>query len=426
MSSPTPLLSIERNVQSAARSEGVDISLAQNRERLRTLISGAIDEWQSANPARPLTSEARRYLAQRAEADVAGYGPLQALLEDDSVWEIIVNSPEAIFVKRHGRPTAFHGAAFHDADHLRRTVERILADSGLGQRALDPAEGLQDAQLRGGARLHIVHADLTREGSLALNIRKFTGLPRRSLDDLVEGGMLSQAAASLLRAAQSANASIVFSGPPGSGKTTLLSALAAEMPADTRVVVAEEVLETHIPLPNVAHLQTRPARPERPAVDLRRLVAGFLRMAPDLAIVGEVRDHEALPLVLTLSSGVSGYTTLHATSARAALSRLRLLVQIAGHSIPFPAATQMVTDAVDLVVHCTRLEGRPAVTEIHAVEDSAAGADSTTFTTTPLFMHSPSGLLPSGLVPARLGERARSRGDAEFRRRLQGLESHDA
>ncbi len=296
MSSPTPLLSIERSVQSAARSEGVDISLPENRERLRALINGAIDEWQNANPARPLTTEAKRYIAQRAEADVAGYGPLQALLEDDTVWEIMVNSPDAIFVKRHGRPAAFHGAAFHDSDHLRRTVERILADSGLGQRALDPAEGLQDSQLTGGARLHVVHADLTREGSLALNIRKFTGLPRRSLDDLAEGGMLSQAAASLLRAAQSAGASIVFSGPPGSGKTTLLSALAAEMPAETRVVVAEEVLETHVPLPNVAHLQTRPARPERPAIDLRRLVAGFLRMAPDLAIVGEVRDHEGPPL----------------------------------------------------------------------------------------------------------------------------------
>ena len=426
MSTPTPLLTIERSVQSAARSEGVDISLAENRERLRALIAGAIDAWQHDNPARPLTAEARHYLAQRAEADVAGYGPLQALLEDDSVWEIMVNSPEAIFVKRHGRPTAFYGAAFHDAEHLRRTVERILADSGLGQRALDPAEGLQDAQLKGGARLHVVHADLTREGSLALNIRKFTGLPRRSLDDLVQGGMLSETAAALLRAAQRAHASIVFSGPPGSGKTTLLSALAAEMPAETRVVVAEEVLETHVPLPNVAHLQTRPARPERPAVDLRLLVAGFLRMAPDLAIVGEVRDREALPLVLTLSSGVTGYTTLHSTSARAALSRLRLLVQIAGHSIPFAAATQMVSDAVDLVVHCTRLEGRPTVTEVHAVEDPAAGADSTTFTTTPMFVHSPSGLRPTGLIPGRLAERAVSRGEGGFRRELPGLDSHDA
>ncbi|MDA8373213.1 MAG: hypothetical protein M0Z91_02980, partial [Actinomycetota bacterium] len=135
---------------------------------------------------------------------------------------------------------------------------------------------------------------------------------------------------------------------------------------------------------------------------------------------------EALPLVLTLSSGVSGYTTLHATSARAALSRLRLLVQIAGHSIPFPAATQMVSDAVDVVVHCTRLDGRPAVTEIHAVEESAAGADSTTFTTTPLFVHSPAGLSATGLIPARLSERALSRGDATFRRRLPGVEARDA
>ena len=128
--------------------------------------------------------------------------------------------------------------------------------------------------------------------------------------------------------------SIVFAGAPGSGKTTMLSCCAAELDPTLRVVIAEEVFEADIPLPNVASMQTRAARPDRPAVDLRRLVAGFLRMAPDVAIVGEVRDREALPLLLTLSSGVKGFTTIHAGSARQALTRLRFVCQLVRHRRP--------------------------------------------------------------------------------------------
>ena len=133
--------------------------------------------------------------------------------------------------------------------------------------------------------------------------------------------------------------SVLVAGAPGSGKTTLLSCCAAELDPSLRVVIAEEVFETDIPLPTWPHMQTRPARPDRKAVDLRRLVAGFLRMAPDVAIVGEVRDSEALPLLLTLSSGVKGFTTIHAGSARQALSRLRFICQLAetGNELPVSA-----------------------------------------------------------------------------------------
>ena len=134
-----------------------------------------------------------------------------------------------------------------------------------------------------------------------------------------------------------ARASIVFAGAPGSGKTTMLSCCCAELDPTLRVVVAEEVFEVDVPLPNVAQLQTRPARADRPEVDLRRLVAGFLRMAPDVAIVGEVRDREALPLLLTLSSGVKGFTTIHAGSARQALTRLRFICQLADDHLPISA-----------------------------------------------------------------------------------------
>jgi pilus assembly protein CpaF len=218
-----------------------------------------------------------------------------------------------------------------------------------------------------------------------VNIRKFTGVVFRNLDQLVAREMLSPPVATFLKACVRSGASIVFAGAPGSGKTTMLSCCAAELDPRLRVVTAEEVFEVDIPLPNVASMQTRAARPERAAVDLRRLVAGFLRMAPDVAIVGEVRDREALPLLLTLSSGVKGFTTIHAGSARQALSRLRFICQLSDTELPLGALNSLVTEAIDVVVHCTRTAAGPRVTEVIAVEDLSASPDGTAFTTTALF-----------------------------------------
>jgi pilus assembly protein CpaF len=161
-------------------------------------------------------------------------------------------------------------------------------------------------------------------------------------------------------------------------------------------------------------MQTRPARADRPAVDLRRLVAGFLRMAPDVAIVGEVRDREALPLLLTLSSGVKGFTTIHAGSARQALTRLRFICQLAetSNELPMTALNTLVSEAIDVVVHCTRTKDGPRVTEIAAVEDMAGGADSTTFTISELFRR-PRADLPlawTGVLPSRLVRALRDAG----------------
>jgi pilus assembly protein CpaF len=220
-----------------------------------------------------------------------------------------------------------------------------------------------------------------------VNIRKFTGVPFASLDELVERGMLTARVAAFLRASVDARLSIVFAGHPGAGKTTLLSCTAAELDPALRVVVAEEVFEADIPLPNVAHMQTRAARSDREPVDLRRLVAGFLRMAPDVAIVGEVRDREALPLLLTLSSGVTGFTTIHAGSARQALTRLRFVCQLADApgGLPLAALNSLVSESIDVVVHCTRTPGGPRVTEVVTVEDLQGGLDATQFTVTELF-----------------------------------------
>ncbi len=221
--------------------------------------------------------------------------------------------------------------------------------------------------------------------------------------------MLDHQVAGFLRACVRSGLSILVAGAPGSGKTTLLSCLAAERDPHLRVVVAEEVFETDIPLPNVAHMQTRPARTDRREVDLRRLVAGFLRMAPDVAVVGEVRDRESLPLLLTLSSGVQGFTTIHAGSARQALSRLRFICQLSdtGSELTVSALSALVSEAVDLVVHCSRHGSDLRVSEVLAVEDLQVGVGTVAFTTTSLFDRTrhDTALQWSGNLPVRAARR---------------------
>jgi pilus assembly protein CpaF len=388
-SEPTPLAEIERRVQARAKLADLDMSSPDGAGHLRALVDDEVARWSDdfRRGHRHHDLADPDLVAERAFRNLAGYGPLEPLLADDDVWEVMVNAPEQIFVKRHRGPSGYHDEVFHDDDHVVRTLTKILDDAGAAHRKLDATEGLQDAQLDDGSRLHIVHGDLTRGGHLMVNLRRFTGVRYRTLAELVAQEMLTPPAARFLRACVQARLSIVFAGAPGSGKTTLLSCCAAELDPSLRVVLAEEVFEADVPLPNVASLQTRPARAERQAVDLRRLVAGFLRMAPDVAVVGEVRDREALPLLLTLSSGVTGYTTIHAGSARQALTRLRFICQLADTSsaIPMAALNALVSEAVDVVVHAARTPGGLRVQEIVCVEELAAGPEATRFTVTEVF-----------------------------------------
>jgi pilus assembly protein CpaF len=385
----SPLVEIEQEVQARAKDRSLDVDSDMGRRALRDLVDDAITAWSSEyrRGLRPFDLVNAELVADRAYRNLAGYGPLEPLLADDDVWEIMINAPDAIFVKRHKGVSGYHDEVFHDDAHVVRTLTKILDDASGSHRKLDPAEGLQDAQLDNGSRLHIVHGDVGRDGHVLVNIRKFTGVPFRSLDDLVARDMLDPGPAEFLRAAVRARQSIVFAGAPGSGKTTMLSCCAAELDPSLRVVVAEEVFEADVPLPNVASMQTRPLRADREPVDLRRLVAGFLRMAPDVAIVGEVRDREALPLLLTLSSGVKGFTTIHAGSARQALTRLRFICQLADTSseLPMAALNSLVSEAVDVVVHCARIRGVPRVTEIVTVEELQTGPEGTAFTVTEVY-----------------------------------------
>ena len=424
MGERSPLAEIEHLVQARARDRSFDLRQAGGSAALRGLIEDEVSAWRSdfSRGLRPFDLLDPEVVIDRAFRNLAGYGPLEPLLADDDVWEICVNAPDSVFVKRHRGHSGYHDEVFHDDDHVLRILTKLLDDAGGAHRKIDAAEGLQDAQLDDGARLHIVHGDVGRGGHVLVNIRKFTGVPFRSLDELVDREMLDGATAAFLRAAVRARCSIVFAGPPGSGKTTMLSCCAAELDPSLRVVIAEEVFEADVPLPNVASMQTRPARADRDAVDLRRLVAGFLRMAPDVAIVGEVRDREALPLLLTLSSGVKGFTTIHAGSARQALTRLRFICQLSdtASEIPLGALNALVTEAVDVVVHCSRVRGVPRVTEVIAVEDLQTGPEGTAFTATEVFKRArwDAPLEWTGNVPVRCG-RAFDEAGIDLRRILE-------
>lgn len=404
----SPLAEVEDAVRARAARTALDVEHPDGEQRLREVIAEVVADWDEDHRrgvrASPLADPAG--VERRAFLNLARYGPLTELLEDDDVWEVMVNAPDAVVVRRHSGGCSYHHEVFHDDDHVTRTLTKLLDDAGTSHRKLDPGEGLQDAVLADGARLHIVHGDLTRGGHLVVNIRKFTGMAVTSLDELVQRRSLSPEAARFLGAAVAARLTIVFAGAPGSGKTTLLSCCAAALDPSLRVVTAEEVFEADIDIANVASMQTRPERPDRPGVDLRRLVAGFLRMAPDVAVVGEVRDREALPLLLTLSSGVSGFTTIHAGSARQALTRLRFLAQLSdgARNLPVAALNGLVSEAVDLVVHTERGPDGPRVGSILAVEDLTAGAEAVQFTTTEVFTRDrvDAPLRTTGLRPVRV------------------------
>ena len=408
--SVSPLVEIEQGALEIANERNIGLEQDTADDQLRAIVTELVEQWRAdyLRGIRLVDLGEPQLIIERAMSNLVGYGPLAALLDDDDVWEIMLNAPDQIFVKRHRGPSGYHHESFHDDAHVLRTVTRILDQSSGAHRALDPTAGLQDAQLETGARLHIVHGDIARGGHMIVNIRKFTGMSFKSLDELVSSETLTLEGATFLRACVQSNMSMVFAGVPGAGKTTLLSCCAAELDPTLRVVIAEEVFEADVPLANVASMQTRGARPDRPGIDLRKLVGGFLRMAPDVAIVGEVRDREALPLMMTLSSGVKGFTTIHAGSARQALTRLRFVCQLSDTSsdIPMAALNDLVSQAVDVVVHTTRTPQGPRVNQIACVEDLTVEAGGTSFTMTEVFKRSlQSGRLEwTGHFPQRAAE----------------------
>lgn len=292
-------------------------------------------------------------------ARVTGYGPLQALLDDPEVEEIWINDPATIFAARAGRSERVPIRLTDDA--VRDLVERMLHATG---RRVDLSQPFVDASLPDGSRLHVVIPDITRT-HYAVNIRKFLAT-HRTLPDLVAAGALPDHLAALLRAAMADGRSILVSGATHAGKTTLLAALLASCPAEHRIVTVEETFELAVVAPDAVALQGRqPSLEGTGAVSLRRLVKEALRMRPDRLVVGEVRDAEALDLLLALNTGVPGAATIHANSAADALRRLASLPLLAGRNIDAGFVVPAIAAGVDLVVHCRRgSDGHRRVDEV--------------------------------------------------------------
>lgn len=292
-------------------------------------------------------------------ARVTGYGPLQALLDDPDVEEIWINDPQTIYAARAGRSERVPLRLTDEA--VRDLVERMLHATG---RRVDLSQPFVDASLPDGSRLHVVIPDVTRS-YYAVNIRKFLAA-RRSLHDLVQAGAMPTQVAALLRDAIAEGRNVLVSGATHAGKTTLLAALIGACPPEQRIITVEETFELAVTAPDAVALQGRqPSLEGTGAVSLRRLVKEALRMRPDRLVVGEVRDAEALDLLLALNTGVPGAATIHANSADDALRRLAALPLLAGRNIDAGFVVPAIASGVDLVVHCRRsVDGHRYVAEV--------------------------------------------------------------
>ena len=307
--------------------------------------------------------------AARAVYDaVAGFGPLQRHLDDPEVEEVWINEPGKVFVARGGRSELT--TTILTAEEVAELVERMLKSSG---RRVDLSSPFVDAVLDDGSRLHVVIPDVTRR-HWAVNIRKFVVRASR-LDDLVALGTLSAPCAAFLDAAVAAGLNVIVSGGTQAGKTTLLNCLAAAVPPRQRVVSCEEVFELKIPLRDVVALQCRqPSLEGTGEIPLRRLVKEALRMRPDRIIVGEVRQEESLDLLIALNSGLPGMASVHANSAREAITKLCTLPLLAGQNVGARFVVPTVAASVDLVVHTALdAEGRRRVREVVAVPGRVEG-----------------------------------------------------
>lgn len=300
---------------------------------------------------------------------VTGFGPLQRFFDDPQVEEVWLNEPGRVFIARGGR-SELTTTVLTDAQ-VRDLVERMLLWSG---RRLDISQPFVDAMLPDGSRLHVVIPDITRE-HWAINIRRFVMRPRH-IDDLVPGGTLTAQAAAFCEAAIVSGLNVVVAGGTQAGKTTLLNSLLGCVPASERIVSCEEVFEIHLPQhPDWVALQTRDASLEGTGeIPLRRLVREALRMRPTRLVVGEVRQAEALDLLVAMNSGMPSAATLHANSAREAVTKLCTLPLLAGQNISADFVVPTVAGCVDLVIHtATMRDGRRRVREIVALPGRVEG-----------------------------------------------------
>jgi len=337
------------------------------------------------------TAEERAELQQEIIDELLGLGPLEDLMRDAAVSEIMVNGPNIIYVERGGRIT-LTDRRFNDERHLRTIIERIIAPLG---RRIDESSPMVDARLPDGSRVNAIIEPLALDGS-TLTIRRF-GKKRLVMDDLVRFGSIVPEATALLRAMVESRLNVVVSGGTGSGKTTFLNIMSNYIPNHERIVTIEDAAELMLNQEHVVRLESRPANIEgRGAVIIRDLVKNSLRMRPDRIVIGECRSGEALDMLQAMNTGHDGsMTTLHANTPRDALARMETLVLMAGFDLPVRAIREQIASAVDAVVQIERMrDGSRKVTSITEV----VGMEGDIVTMQELIRYQPKGVDANGKV----------------------------
>jgi pilus assembly protein CpaF len=359
-----------------------------------------------------LNSADQERLMDEVMDETFGLGPLETLLKDPAISDILVNRFDRIYAERRGKLEMVE-VRFRDNQHLRQIIDRIV---GMVGRRVDETSPMVDARLADGSRVNAIIPPLALDGP-AMCIRRFGGKPMQ-VEDLIRAGAFPAAAMDFLSAAVQARCNVIISGGTGSGKTTLLNCLSRYVPTDERVITIEDAAELQLQQPHVVRLETRPPNVEgKGEVNQRDLVKNCLRMRPDRVIIGECRGPEALDMLQAMNTGHEGsMTTVHANTTRDAMARLEVMVMMAGFDIPIRALRQQISSAVQIVVQARRVTGgRRKVTSISEI----TGMEGEAIQMHDLFMWEPAGLdsdghatgrfISTGIVP-RCAQRIEHRG----------------
>ena len=348
-----------------------------------------------------LSRPERARLFEQIAAEILGLGPLQPLLEDDTITEIMVNGAKSIYIERKGKVHRVP-VTFENNDHVMRIIDRIVAPLG---RRIDESSPYVDARLADGSRVNAVIPPISLVGPV-LTIRKFSRNPI-TVEQLIQFGSVTQESIQFLKACVESRLNIIISGGTGSGKTTFLNVLSGFIPADERILTIENAAELQLRQEHVVTLESRPPNIEgRGEITIRDLVVNALRMRPERIIVGEIRDAAALDMLQAMNTGHDGsMTTAHSNSPRDTLSRIETMTMMAGMELPVRAIREQVSSAIDLVVHQERMrDGTRKVTHITEV----SGMEGEVITMTDIFVFEQSGiengqivgrLRPTGLRP---------------------------
>lgn len=344
-----------------AEMEQIDITRRDElRNQIEELFSAIL-----AEESMVLSRAERQRLFEAIAADIMGFGPIESLLEDESVTEIMVNGPKNIFVERKGMLTRA-SISFDDNQHVSRVIDRIVAPLG---RRVDESQPMVDARLPDGSRVNVIIPPLALCGP-TVTIRKFSKQPL-SHHDLIRFGSMTNDIAEFLRACVIAALNVVVSGGTGSGKTTLLNVLSSFIPNHERIITVENAAELQLQQEHVVSLESRPANIEgKGEVSIQDLVVNCLRMRPDRIIVGECRSGEALDMLQAMNTGHNGsLTTLHANTPRDSVQRLEVMCLMAGVDLPTRAIREQISSAIDMIIQQSRMrDGSRKITFITEVQ----------------------------------------------------------